>query len=284
MIDLHCHLLPNLDDGASSPAKSLAMARLAVAEGITTTACTPHIYPGLYDNDRPGILSAVARLEGLFQEAGIPLALTHGADIQIVPDLVQGLRAGRLATLNDSRYFLFEPPHHTVPHTFERLIFDCLATGYVPVITHPERLSWLDEEHYDWFVNAALDGAWIQITADAVTGRFGKQPRYWAERFLADGLVHLLATDAHDDVYRPPRLGEGRRAAERWVGAAEAERLVLQRPEAILANQDPATLVPPPALAGTTEEALAGGVGAAGQGDSPPGTLKRLMRLFAAGK
>lgn len=280
MIDLHCHLLPNIDDGAQSPTQALAMARQAVAEGIRTTACTPHIYPGLYENDRPGILDGVARLRALLQEADIPLSLTHGADIQIVPDLVPGLRAGRLACLNDSRYFLFEPPHHSVPQAFTRLVFDCLAAGYVPVITHPERLSWLDEAHYEWFVDAAVDGAWIQITADAVTGRFGSRARGWAERFLADGLVHILATDAHDDRHRPPRLGEGRRAAERWVGAAEAERLVVQRPQAILDNQDPLTVAPPPALADAGEAHLDDGE-ASGRG--PGGLLGRLGRWMGWG-
>jgi len=249
MIDIHCHLLPDIDDGASSTTQALAMARLAVAEGIQTTACSPHIYPSLYENDRTSILRGVERLRALLREADIPLTLTHGADIQIVPDLVPGLRSGRLVCLNDSRYFLFEPPHHAAPLAFSRLVFDCLAAGYVPVLTHPERLFWLDEDHYEWFVDAAVDGAWIQITADAVTGRFGSRAQYWAERFLADGLVHVLATDAHDDVHRPPRLGEGRRAAERWLGAAEAMRLVELRPRAILANADPLSLVPPPALA-----------------------------------
>ena len=280
MIDLHCHLLPNIDDGAQSPTQALAMARLAVAEGIRTTACTPHIYPSLYENDRTGILAGVARLRDLLAEADIPLTLTHGADIQIVPDLVPGLRAGRLACLNDSRYFLFEPPHHSVPQAFSRLVFDCLAAGYVPVITHPERLSWLDEAHYEWFVDAAVDGAWIQITADAVIGRFGSRARRWAERFLADGLVHILATDAHDDRHRPPRLGEGRRAAERWVGAAEAELLVVQRPRAILANQDPLSVAPPPALADVGDTAPnTGESGEPGQ----VGLLRRLSRWLGGG-
>jgi protein-tyrosine phosphatase len=285
MIDLHCHLIPNIDDGAASPEAALIMARLAVAEGITTTACTPHIYPTLFENDSAGILAGVKGLRCLLAEADIPLQLTSGADIQLVPELVQGLRTGRMPTLNGSRYFLFEPPHHSVPPAFDRLIFDCLAAGYVPVITHPERLGWLSDHHYDWFVNAALDGAWIQITADAVTGRFGRQARYWAERFLDDGLVHILATDAHDPVHRPPRLGEGRRAAERWVGSAEAERLVLERPQAILNNLDPARVPPPPALAEDAGDRDGKeGPSARGlrtEGDSSPSLWQRLGRLFS---
>ncbi|WP_295384900.1 CpsB/CapC family capsule biosynthesis tyrosine phosphatase [uncultured Thiodictyon sp.] len=258
MIDLHCHLLPGIDDGSNSLAMSLAMARLAVAEGITTTACTPHIYPNLFENEGSDIRRRVARLADQLHAADIPLKVTHGADIQIVPELVAGLRSGRLPTLNGSRYFLFEPPHVVVPLAFERLIDDSLAAGYVPVITHPERLGWLSEDTYGWFVNAVFEGAWIQLTADAVTGRFGKGARRWSERLLDDGLVHLLASDAHDDIHRPPRIGEGRRAAERWVGAAEAQRLVHDRPQAILDDRDPLGVAPPPALADTPEPAVGG--------------------------
>ena len=274
MIDLHCHMIPHIDDGASSPVVAQRMARLALAEGITTTACTPHIYPSVFENDRTSILAGVARLRDLLAEADIPLRLTHGADIQIVPDLVQGLRSKHMVSLNDSRYFLFEPPHFSVPHAFSRLVFDCLAAGYVPVITHPERLQWLEERYYDWFVDAALDGAWIQITADAITGRFGKQARYWSERFLADGVVHILATDAHDDYHRPPSLSAGRKAAERFVGAAEAERLVLHRPQAILDNRDPAEVPPPPGLVETSSDPEPP------PEDQPTGIFRRLAGWF----
>lgn len=248
MIDLHCHLLPGIDDGSNSVEMSLEMARLAVADGIEMTACTPHIYPGLFDNNGPDIIRRVGELQTILEDAGVPLRVTHGADIQIVPELVSGLRAGSMPTINATRYFLFEPPHHTVPTTFSQLIFDSLAAGYVPIITHPERLTWLDDEHYPWFLTAARQGAWLQLTAGAVTGRFGKRAKYWSERFLADGVVHLLATDAHEPRHRPPLLAEGCSAAESFVGAEEAERLVEERPRAIIGDLDPSEVPRPPGL------------------------------------
>ena len=247
MIDLHCHLLPGIDDGARDLSTALAMARIAVDDGITLTACTPHIYPGLYANTGPQIREAVERLRQELAAAGIPLTLTHGADIQIVPELLSGLRSGLMPTLHGSRYFLFEPPHHTVPVGFSSLVFDVVASGYVPVITHPERLTWLDDEHFGWFVEAVRGGAWIQVTAGALTGRFGSRARYWGERMLDTGMVHLIATDAHETQHRPPLLSEGRAAAEHWVGAEEAERLVTARPRAIIDNLDPSAVSPPPA-------------------------------------
>jgi protein-tyrosine phosphatase len=250
MIDLHCHLLPGVDDGPRDVETALEMARIAVADGIRLTACTPHIYPGLYANDAAGIAAAVDGLRRHLGEAGIPLAITGGADIQMVPELLDGLKSGRFPSLHGSRYFLFEPPHHTVPARFRDSLFDALSAGLVPVITHPERLTWLDDEHYGWFVEAARGGAWIQVTAGAVTGRFRGRAQYWAERFLDEGLVHLLATDAHDCHRRPPLLGEGRDAAAKWVGPEEAERLVTHRPRAIIENRDPGSVVPPRGLGG----------------------------------
>jgi len=241
MVDLHSHLLPGLDDGAPDLATALEMARIAVADGIEVLACTPHIYPGLYENQGPAIRLAVAELQAHLDEAGIALRLTQGADTHLAPDLIAGLRCARIPTLHDSRYFLLEPPHHVAPPRLEETVFNLLTAGYVPIITHPERLSWI-EDHYEVFVELTRKGAWMQVTAGSLTGRFGPGARYWGERLLDEGLVHILATDAHSVARRPPLLAEGRRAAEPWVGADESWRLVDTRPRGILDNADPDTL------------------------------------------
>ncbi|MDS4069917.1 MAG: CpsB/CapC family capsule biosynthesis tyrosine phosphatase, partial [Candidatus Competibacter sp.] len=124
MIDLHCHLLPGIDDGAPDLAISLAMARIAAADGIEVVACTPHIYPGLYENNGPAIRRAVSELQAHLDEAAIPLRLTYGADTHIAPDLVAGLREGRVPSLHGSRYFLLEPPHHVAPPRLEETVFN----------------------------------------------------------------------------------------------------------------------------------------------------------------
>jgi len=212
MIDLHCHMLPGIDDGAPDFDTALEMARIAVADGIRMSACTPHIYPGLYDNTGAHIMHRVQAFRTNLREAGIPLEITYGADIQMVPELVEGLQSGQIPALHGIRYFLFEPPHHTVPLSFLHLIFDLLTASYRPVIIHLERLTWLDDKHYPWFVDAAQAGAWIQLTAGAVKGRFGPDPKYWSERFLGDGLVYILATDTVVSAAAPGGRMRGGRA------------------------------------------------------------------------
>ncbi|MEO6270577.1 MAG: CpsB/CapC family capsule biosynthesis tyrosine phosphatase, partial [Lautropia sp.] len=178
---------------------------------------------------------------------GIALRLTSGADAHLTPELLARLKNQTAPTLNGGRYFLLEPPHHVAPPRFEESVFDFVMNGYVPVITHPERLTWIDD-HYDAFRRIARGGAWLQVTAGSLTGRFGKGARYWGERLLDEGYVHILATDAHTTRRRAPLLAEGREAAEKYVGKDEAERLVRGRPRAILDDLAPAAVHPVPAL------------------------------------
>jgi protein-tyrosine phosphatase len=247
MIDLHCHMLPGIDDGAPDLDTALAMARISVADGIGTIACTPHIYAGLYENTGVSIGQAVEEFRGHLETEGIGLQLTYGADVHIAPDLLAGLRSGRIPCLHASRYFLLEPPHYVLPPRLEESVFELVAAGYVPVITHPERLQWV-EHHCDLLHRLVRAGAWMQVTAGSLTGRFGSAARYWGEYLLAEGLTHLLATDAHGIESRPPLLAEGREVAERWLGGEEADNLVVRRPRGILDNLAPAELPIPPGV------------------------------------
>jgi protein-tyrosine phosphatase len=245
LIDLHCHLLPGIDDGSKDLEMSLAMAGMALSDGISTIACTPHILPGVYNNTGPAIRSAVARLRESISEAGIPISLVTGADVHIAPDLSVQLSGGRALTLNDSRYLLLEPPHHVLPPRLEDLIFGLQADGYVPILTHPERLSWI-EGHYELIERLVYNSTLMQVTAGSLMGQFGRRPRYWAERMLDDGLCHLLATDAHNTEQRAPRMTQARELVAQWLGEDEARNLVLTRPQGILNDVSPAELPPLP--------------------------------------
>ena len=246
MIDLHSHILPGIDDGSSSLAMSLAMARIAVADGIRIMACTPHIYPGLYQNHKAGIIAARDALQAALDESGIALQLTTGADVHLVPGVLDGLRGGTIPTLHGTRYVLLEPSHHVAPPRFAESVFQLVASGYVPVITHPERLTWI-KDHFEMMAQLTRQGAWLQVTAGALTGLFGPGPRYWAERFVGEGLTHVLATDAHSSSGRVPVLSEGLAVARKLLGADEAELLVQGRPAALMSNLAPSQVAPLPA-------------------------------------
>lgn len=248
MIDLHCHLLPGIDDGPPDLATSLAMARIAVDDGIDTIFCTPHIYPGLYENNGPDIQRRVANLQLILRDKGIALALNYGADAHLVPNMLPSVRSGKVPTLGGSRYLLLEPSHHVRPPRFREEVFALVAAGYTPVITHPERLTWVDD-HYDDFVALAESGAWLQVTAGALLGRFGQAAQRFSEQFIEEGWTAVLASDAHTTNRRAPQMAEARERAAALVGVAEATRMVVERPQAVLDNLPAEQVHPVPALA-----------------------------------
>ncbi len=263
MIDLHSHILPGVDDGAPDLETALDMARMAVDDGIKVMAATPHFMPGLYDNEANDIRSRIALFNQQLGDAGIDLHIVVGCDAHIRPDFLNCLRDDTLLRINDSRYVLFEPPHITLPPRLDELLFNVQMAGYVPVLTHPERLKWI-EQHYSVFQALAQQGVWMQITCGSLTGRFGNRPKYWAERMLAEGIVHILATDAHNLTSRPPSMASAFARAQSEVGLDEANNLVLIRPVNILDNQ-PVELSPPIVVSKTSN-------------DQPTSRWRRLFR------
>ncbi|WKW51034.1 tyrosine-protein phosphatase [Rhodomicrobium lacus] len=279
MFDLHSHLLPGIDDGSPNMKVSFDMARAYVDQGVLCVACTPHITPGLYHNTGPQIRKSAAALQHALDEAGIPLHIATGADNHIVPDFVDALRRGHLLALDDTAYVLVEPPHHTAPARLEELFFSILVAGYVPILTHPERLSWI-EGKYDVIERLSARGVWMQVTAGSLLGRFGRRPRYWAQRMLEEGRVHILATDAHNYDSRPPDLLQGREAAAKIVGEAEAYHLVVTRPLGVLKNLRAGGLPEPEGITSENIHGDQGSVRISGSDDGR-GLRRRVWRLFA---
>jgi protein-tyrosine phosphatase len=288
MIDLHCHILPGIDDGAADLSVSLQMARALVDDGVSVVACTPHILPGLYHNSGPQIRHAIQQLECALDQEAIPLRLVTGADNHLVPDFLEGLRSGRLLSLADSRYVLVEPPSHVLPVRLEDFFFSLMVAGYVPILTHPERLSWVKSD-YAVVRRLVRAGVWMQITAGSLTGAFGRSARYWAERMLDEGCVHILCTDAHDTERRPPTLGEGRDLAARRVGEREAQHLVVTRPYHVIENEPRSNVHMPRSSVASLEVANAetgsravefGQCGVGSSAHGMRGVTDRLRRFF----
>lgn len=288
MIDCHCHILPGIDDGAPDVEVSVAMARAFVADGVVAVACTPHILPGVYHNRGPDIRSAVVRLQDELDRRDVPLTLVCGSDAHVTPDMIAKLGSGEILSLHDSRYVLVEPPHHVAPARLDDFFFSLMAAGYVPILTHPERLSWI-EQNYALVEMLSDRGVWMQITSGSLAGVFGSRPRYWAERMLDEGRVHILATDAHEMRRRRPDLARGRDIAARRVGDDEAIHMVDTRPRGIMSNQL-AAKQPPPAGAlvnGADDDEIESGLHhahrqASGAGDRGGGVAGRLRRFFGA--
>ncbi len=242
MIDIHCHILPGLDDGAKTMDEAISMARIAAADGIRTLVASSHITPGVYDNSPDGIVSAAGAFDHRLREEGIPIRIIPGADVRMTPELLNGGPPGRpaggryLCINRNTPYLLFEFPHDLIPPGSDRLIGALQGRGLVPVITHPERNIALQRqpEKLEPFVKM---GCLVQITAMSLTGGFGPRAQAVSERFMKEGWVDVIATDAHDTVKRPPILSRAARRAEELVGVESARAMVLGTPEKIVRGE-----------------------------------------------
>jgi protein-tyrosine phosphatase len=241
MIDIHCHPLWGVDDGAKSFEVSVAMCKMAAEDGITHLVATPHCNYK-YKFQPPVNRAKLAELQAAVGEKP---KLLLGCDFHLSYDNIQQC-ARRKAdfTINNTDYLLVELADHFIPEHFDRVFYEVEVADLIPIITHPERnpvCQRKPELVYHW----VLRGCLIQITAQSYLGGFGSKPCRLAEQWLDRNLVQFFATDAHDLKHRPPRLSECYAKLAEAKGAEMADLLMKKNPEAVV-NGRPMPPQPPP--------------------------------------
>ena len=234
-VDIHCHLLPGIDDGAADVATSLAMARLAEQDGTHTIICTPHQLGSYGGNRGDAIRRAVAQLQRRLAHGGHSLQVLPGADVRIEDGMLEQLDDGNVLTLADrGKHVLLELPHELY-FPLEPLLDQLRAQNLVGILSHPERNQGLlrDRSAIGPLVDA---GCLMQVTAGSLTGSMGSEPQRMAEWMLAEGFVHFLATDAHGARSRRPRMRRAFERAAELAGLATAEELCISNPAAVAAG------------------------------------------------
>lgn len=243
MIDLHSHILHGIDDGASNIQMALDMARFAAEDGVEVMACTPHFLPGVYDPDPADVVRRVALLNERLMEEGIELALVTGCEAHVRPDMLRQLAAGQILTFHFGRHVLVEMPPVTLPPNMDRFFLDLIRAGYKPVMAHVERYRW-SERAMPFIQSMVVAGAQMQVTAGSFFGDYGRAAQDLAMRLLDLGLVHIVASDAHDVTKRPPGLSRAFELVKSERGLAEARQIFLERPEAILLGEATPAQIP----------------------------------------
>ncbi len=242
-VDIHCHLLPGVDDGAPTLDDALAMAEMAVADGIGTIVATPHQLGNYTKNSGSMVRAAVERFQQTLSERRIPLRVLAGGDVRLEPDLVRKIRSGDVLSLADRRrHVLLELPHEIyVP--LERPLAELAAAGIVGVLSHPERNRGLLGQP-DLVCPLVRRGCLMQVTAGSLTGIFGPQVQRFSEYLLKQGLVHFVATDAHGTGKRRPVLRGAFDRVTELVGREAALALFCRNPAALVAGGAVASEVP----------------------------------------
>ena len=197
MIDLHCHILPGVDDGAASLQESLSMAEQAIAQGITHLLCTPHHNNGRYENEKSSVIAAVHHLQNALDERNLPLTLLEGQEVRVTGELITAIEKDHLlfTDITDT-YLLLEFPTQDVPAFSESLFFELRTLGKVPVIVHPERNA-IFREDPNRLIPFLEMGCLAQLTAPSIVGVFGKQIQKTAYEIVTNNLVQMVASDAH---------------------------------------------------------------------------------------
>lgn len=198
MIDLHCHLLPGVDDGARTLEDSLAMAENAVAEGISHMLVTPHHNNGKFLNPKAAVVAATGALQTELDNRGIKLNLYPSQEVRINGDLLKDIENDDILFIDEEqRYLLIEFPTLSIPEYTEALFFQLRQKGITPVIVHPERNQAIIDDP-DKLLPFIERGALAQVTAASYMGAFGKDIALLSYRLIEANLVHIIASDAHN--------------------------------------------------------------------------------------
>lgn len=241
MVDIHCHILPGVDDGAKDWEGAAEMCRIAAADGITQIVATPHANDE-FAYDRDSLRSKLTKLQSI---AGEWPMLTLGCDFHFSYENVSAALADATRfTIGNSQYLLIEFSDFALSLPMRDALIRLRNTEVMPIVTHPER-NLLMQRSPDLILKLLELGCLVQVTASSLTGRWGESAQKSAVWLLEHEAVHVLASDGHDPVRRPPVLSAGREAAARICGQDVARALVEDNPRAIV-NGEPVPYRPQP--------------------------------------
>lgn len=217
LIDIHSHMLPNLDDGAQTLEMALEMARQAVMDGIHTVIATPHHGTSYYDIDAETSVNMTEQLSRALAMENIPLQLKAGLEVRLTRKLPESLNRQLAATLSDTRYLLLELPSNGLPDYWEEVLHELTVMGMVPILAHPERYACFHKKP-GMLRELNRMGVLMQVTAGALSGGFGRRIKSFSWKLCNERLVHFVASDAHHPQNRPPLLSPAYQLIDKKLG------------------------------------------------------------------
>lgn len=243
MIDIHCHILPNVDDGSESLEESIAMAKIAESEGITKIVNTSHCHFDFKYKKGNELKLELEKFNQVLKEENINIEVLLGNELYYTRDLIERFNELDFFSMNNSKYILMEFSPINFPKNIEDVIYEIKIRGYIPIIAHAERYKQVQED-----VNIVLDcikeGALIQVNASSILGKNGEKAEDTSKKLLDNNMVHFVATDAHSSNRRRPLIKDSYNYILKNYGKEVSEKLFIENPTAVIENRDISILNP----------------------------------------
>ncbi len=233
-IDIHSHILPQIDDGAENFDVSMEMLRTAWNDGIREIILTPHNKPSHHNGSPEKIKGLIKNLQENTGREGIDITFHTGNEIYYGSSMIEKLDGRRAYTMADSAYVLIE---FGVRDDFTRIrygLYEALSHGYRPILAHVERYGCMKADRVEDLIKM---GCYIQVNAGSIMGNFGFGAKHFTKRLLSERLVHFVATDAHDTGKRKPVLSECAAYVSRKYGEEYAGQLFYENPMRIIKDE-----------------------------------------------
>lgn len=243
MIDIHCHILPNVDDGSESLEESIEMAKIAESEGITRIVNTSHCHFDFKYKKGNELKLELEKFNQALKEENINIEVLLGNELYYTSDLIERFDELDFFSMNNSKYILMEFSPINFPKNIEDVIYEIKIRGYIPIIAHAERYKQVQED-----VNIVLDcikeGALIQVNASSILGKNGENVEDTSKKLLDNNMVHFVATDAHSSNRRRPLIKDSYNYILKNYGKEVSEKLFIENPTAVIENRDISILNP----------------------------------------
>lgn len=215
MVDIHCHILPGLDDGARNIEESIQMAKMAVSDGITDVIATPHTHNGIYLNHFAAVSESASLLQAELEKQKIPLNIHRGSEVHIHAELCQNLQQKMVPTLGNTAYVLVELPSSSIPIFTDKVLGRLVNEKFTPIIAHPER-NLIIQDNPMLLIKWRSCGIIVQITAGSLLGSWGIKVKQFSRQLIKWGLVQVLASDGHNATGRRMELKRAYKRLEKW--------------------------------------------------------------------
>ena len=235
MVDLHCHILPGIDDGSKDIEETLEMARIAVSEGVHHIICTPHYiqYSDYYNKKQ--VEALVDEMNERLNEEGISLTLSAGHEVYMTPDLPKLVQEGEVSTLNNTQYLLVEFPMNDIPLYAEDVFYELRLMGLTPILAHPERYPMIIENP-NLLLKFLNLGVLCQANVGSIRGFFGERVKETVFKLIEHRMIHFIATDAHTPRNRSPKVQKALEAVTK-LDATLAQELFIENPLKVYQNE-----------------------------------------------